>query len=67
MNGYAQNGNVCILGHTYANCVDHIGAQIFYAALAVKILLFLFLMSLMHLVNVDLRIKHHVTDHGSWH
>lgn len=34
--GSARNGLVRILDHTYANCVDHTGARIFYAASAVE-------------------------------
>ena len=36
MDGSARNGKVRILGHTYANCVEHAGARIFYAASAVE-------------------------------
>ena len=34
--GSARNGMVRVLDHTYANCVDHSGARIFYAAAAVE-------------------------------
>ncbi|EJK70660.1 hypothetical protein THAOC_07961, partial [Thalassiosira oceanica] len=36
MDGSARNGNVRVLDHTYANCVDQTGARIFYAASAVE-------------------------------
>ena len=32
LDGSARNGNVRVLDHTYANCVDQTGARIFYAA-----------------------------------
>ena len=36
MDGSARGGNVHILGHNNANCVDQTGARIFYAAAAVE-------------------------------
>ncbi len=32
MNGSDRSGNVCILDHTYTNCVYHTGGCIFYAS-----------------------------------
>ncbi len=37
--GSPRSGQVRVLDHTYANCVDQMGCQIFYAVLAVKNLL----------------------------
>ena len=34
--GLARHGKVRILDHTYANCVDHTGSRIFYAAAAAE-------------------------------
>ncbi len=34
--GSAKSGKVRFLDHTYANCVDHTGARIFYGASAVE-------------------------------
>ena len=36
MDGSARGRNVRILGHIYANCVDHTGARIFYATAPVE-------------------------------
>ncbi len=36
LNGSAKSGKVHILDHTYANCVDHTGACIFYGVSAVQ-------------------------------
>ena len=36
MNGSMKSGNVRVLGHTYANCIEHTGTRLFYAASAVE-------------------------------
>ena len=36
MDGSARNGNVRVLDHTYANCVEQTGSRLFYAASAIE-------------------------------